>query len=115
MVNSQATFLGQFFYISVAEGVAAVPGHTAQDDRREIMTPFEQTQLRHEAESLQTQASYPTMNSVFATKPCIPSQPLRADDFEAFYLQRKQALLSLIERAMGKQILREELESEDSD
>jgi len=40
IVNSQATFLGQFFYIPVAEAVAVVPTHTAQDNYREIMTPL---------------------------------------------------------------------------
>ncbi|WP_454889146.1 GmrSD restriction endonuclease domain-containing protein [Serratia quinivorans] len=32
----------------------------------------------------------------------IPVEPLRADDFEAFYEQRQKELLGLIERAMGK-------------
>ena len=32
----------------------------------------------------------------------IPVEPLRADDFEAFYEQRQKELLELIERAMGK-------------
>lgn len=54
------------------------------------------------------------MNQILESH-CIPPQPLRADDFDTFYLQRKQALLSLIEKAMGKHILREDLESEDSD
>jgi len=44
---------------------------------------------------------------------------LRTDDFDAFYEARKAALLSLIERAMGKQLLNmaepEELEEEESD
>ena len=44
---------------------------------------------------------------------CIPPKCLRADDFDAFYLQRKQALIGLIETAMGKQILREEVATED--
>jgi hypothetical protein len=32
----------------------------------------------------------------------IPVEPLRADDFDAFYEQRQKELLGLIERAMGK-------------
>lgn len=43
----------------------------------------------------------------------IPAQFLRADNFDTFYLQRKQALIALIEAAMGKQILREEVPTED--
>ncbi len=39
----------------------------------------------------------------------IPPQALRADDFDTFYLQRKQALISLIEVAMGKQTVRDDL------
>jgi hypothetical protein len=46
---------------------------------------------------------------------CIPSQSLRDNDFDAFYLQRKQALIALIESAMGKQILRDEMASENDD
>jgi hypothetical protein len=45
---------------------------------------------------------------------CIPSSPLRADDFDRFYLRRKQNLLLLIEKAMGKPIVTVELDS-DSD
>jgi len=48
----------------------------------------------------------------------IPAAALRADDFEGFYQARKAALLSLIERVMGKTVLTvttaEELE-DDSD
>lgn len=74
MVNSQAPFLRQFFNLSVAEGVAAVPTHTTDDDCRQKVTPLEQTRLGHVGGVLQTQASYPTMNSVFATKPTIDWQ-----------------------------------------
>ncbi|UVO07147.1 DUF262 domain-containing protein [Pectobacterium polonicum] len=35
----------------------------------------------------------------------IPVEPLRADDFEAFYEQRQKELLGLIERAMGKTLI----------
>jgi len=49
----------------------------------------------------------------------IPAAALRADDFEGFYQARKAALLSLIERVMGKTVLTvttaEELEEDDSD
>ena len=44
---------------------------------------------------------------------CIPPEQLRADDFDGFYNQRKQALLKLISAAMGKQILSEGLEAQD--
>lgn len=44
---------------------------------------------------------------------CIPPERLRADDFDGFYNQRKQALLKLIAAAMGKQILSEGLEAQD--
>lgn len=43
---------------------------------------------------------------------CIPFKHLRQDDFEAFYEERKGRLLSLIESAIGKQILYEIPESE---
>lgn len=36
---------------------------------------------------------------------CIPSTQLRQDDFDAFYTTRKQRLLHIIERAMGKKSL----------
>jgi hypothetical protein len=51
----------------------------------------------------------PEMNRIIESH-CIPSEPLRANDFESFYLLRKQALLTLIEKAMGKQMMREEVE-----
>lgn len=35
---------------------------------------------------------------------CIPSEELRADDFERFYRQRKKSLLNLISAVMGKKI-----------
>ena len=35
----------------------------------------------------------------------IPAETLRADDFEAFYQQRKRRLLEIIEKAMGKKPL----------
>jgi len=49
MVNPQAAFLGQFFHIPVAEGVAAVPAHTAQDGGGQKVPPLEQARLGHEA------------------------------------------------------------------
>jgi hypothetical protein len=33
---------------------------------------------------------------------CVPVGPLRADDFQAFYAQRQQELVQLIEKVMGK-------------
>jgi hypothetical protein len=44
------------------------------------------------------------MNQILETHR-IPAQALRANDFEAFYQQRKQALLALIETVMGKQAI----------
>jgi hypothetical protein len=44
------------------------------------------------------------MNQILETHR-IPAQALRANDFEAFYQQRKQALLALIEAVMGKQAI----------
>jgi len=38
---------------------------------------------------------------------CIPSETLRADDFDAFYQQRRARLLQIIEKAMGKKALME--------
>lgn len=35
----------------------------------------------------------------------IPAETLRADDFDAFYQQRKRRLLEIIEKAMGKKPL----------
>jgi len=49
LANSQAAFLGQFLHIPKAEGIAAVPTYTAQDDRREVVTPLEQTPVEHES------------------------------------------------------------------
>jgi len=47
MVNPQATFLSQFFYISVAEGITAVPPHTPEDNHGQEMTPLEQASFGH--------------------------------------------------------------------
>lgn len=44
------------------------------------------------------------MNEILGTHLIDPAQ-LRADDFDAFYDARKEALLALIERAMGKRLL----------
>jgi hypothetical protein len=37
----------------------------------------------------------------------IPAQALRADDFETFFEHRKLALLDLIAKTMGKQMMAE--------
>jgi len=42
------------------------------------------------------------MNAILGSH-LIPADPLRADDFTAFYQAHKQNLLALIEKAMGKQ------------
>jgi hypothetical protein len=78
MVNPKSSFLRQFFYIPVAEGVATVPAYTTDDDCRQIMTPLEPARLGHVGGILQTGASYPFMNSVFATKPFFATQPENA-------------------------------------
>lgn len=44
------------------------------------------------------------MNAILESH-LIPATALRADDFDAFYSARKSALLALIERVMGKQLL----------
>ncbi len=46
---------------------------------------------------------------------CISPESLRTDNFETFYHQRKQALLILIEKAMGKPIARGTIEDEDTE
>jgi hypothetical protein len=35
---------------------------------------------------------------------CIRTEALRADDFDAFFQQRKLRLLEIIEKAMGKKV-----------
>lgn len=52
----------------------------------------------------QVQASSVEMNLILESH-CIPPQALRQDDFDAFYTQRKQRLLALIEQAMGKSVV----------
>ncbi|MCB1919592.1 MAG: DUF262 domain-containing protein [Candidatus Competibacteraceae bacterium] len=61
------------------------------------------------------------MNAILGSH-FIPADPLRADDFTAFYQARKQNLLALIEKAMGKQAVavtmpeeEEETEMEETD
>ncbi|HCP26778.1 GmrSD restriction endonuclease domain-containing protein [Pantoea ananatis] len=49
----------------------------------------------------QVQLDDVSMNAILRSHH-IPVEPLRADDFEAFYEQRQKELLELIERAMGK-------------
>ncbi len=60
----------------------------------------------------QVQLDNGEMNDILQSH-CIPPERLRADDFDGFYHQRKQALLKLIAAAMGKQILSEGLEAQD--
>lgn len=52
----------------------------------------------------QVQLSDVGMNTILESH-LIPAATLRTDDFDAFYSARKAALLSLIERVMGKQLL----------
>jgi len=73
MVNSPSSFCTQFFHIPIAEAVAAIPPHTPEDNRGQKMTPLEPARLGHVGKILQTGASYPTMNSLFATKPISPT------------------------------------------
>ena len=47
------------------------------------------------------------MNSIL-TSHQIPCEPLRSDDFDAFYSMRKQALIKLIEKVTGKSVQRDE-------
>lgn len=62
----------------------------------------------------QVQLSDGSMNQILESH-CIPSDRLRGDDFDNFYAQRKQALLSLIAAAMGKQVVDEGLEEDEDD
>lgn len=62
----------------------------------------------------QVQLSDGSMNQILESH-CIPSDRLRDDDFDNFYAQRKQALLSLIATAMGKQVVDEGLEEDEDD
>lgn len=52
------------------------------------------------------QLSDDEMNNILQTH-CIPPIPMRANDFDSFYQQRQQALLTLISKAIGKQIISE--------
>lgn len=55
-------------------------------------------------EHQQVQLSDEAMNALLEGHR-IPAETLRADDFEAFYQQRKRRLLEIIEKAMGKKPL----------
>lgn len=54
----------------------------------------------------QVQLSDAEMDRILATHQ-IPPTALRADDFDAFYAQRKRLLLGIIEKAIGKKVLSE--------
>ena len=60
--------------------------------------------LRQLQEHKQVQASDADMNALLESH-FIPPATLRADDFRAFFEQRKQALLGLVENAIGKVII----------
>jgi hypothetical protein len=62
----------------------------------------------------QVQLDDPEMDRILESH-CISPQPLRDNDFDGFYQQRKQSLLTLIETAMGKQMASEGVESEGDD
>ena len=47
------------------------------------------------------------MNAILSTHR-IPSEHLRSDDFEAFYSRRKNSLIELIEKAIGKSVQRDQ-------
>lgn len=53
---------------------------------------------------LQVQIDNARMDAILDSH-CIPSDSLRIDDFTTFYQTRKQNLLVLIEKAMGKQVI----------
>jgi len=65
-------------------------------------------------EHSQVQLDTAAMDQILASHR-IPPQQLRIDDFEGFYQQRKQSLLSLIANAMGKQVIEAGLEDESGD
>ena len=52
----------------------------------------------------QVQLDVSGMNTILESH-LIPADTLRADDFQTFYTLRKQALLTLIEGAMGKNVM----------
>ncbi len=57
----------------------------------------------------QVQTTDAAMDAILASHRA-PAEPMRTDDFDAFYEQRKANLLGLIEKAMGKRIAREQAE-----
>jgi hypothetical protein len=52
----------------------------------------------------QVQLADNEMNTILAGH-FIPTEQLRADDFQGFFEERKQLLMGLIEKAMGKRSL----------
>jgi len=65
VVNTESSLLGQFFHLCVAEAVAAVPAHTAQDDLIEKVSPFEELISGQLWAGFETGASYPGTKSRF--------------------------------------------------
>lgn len=59
----------------------------------------------------QVQLSDAEMDDILATHR-IPAEPMRQDDFEAFYSTRKSELLELVENAMGKIAQRDQSEQD---
>lgn len=62
----------------------------------------------------QVQIDSTQMNQILESH-YIPSQQLRTDDFEGFYQQRKKSLLNLISTVMGKKVVSETAEDEESE
>lgn len=61
----------------------------------------------------QVQLNDAEMDRILSTHQ-IPTEALRANDFEGFYAQRKRQLLGIIEKAIGKKVLNESAEPVDS-
>ena len=74
------------------------------------LAPYDYLQKLQTHEQLQIDS---TAMDAILTSHRIPFEQLRADNFDSFYDQRKQALLKLISAAMGKQVLNEGLTSDD--
>ena len=55
----------------------------------------------------QTEMTDDEMNRILSTHR-IPFEPLRSDDFQAFYSSRKSALIELVEKAIGKSVQRDQ-------
>ena len=84
------------------------------DTNRKIGATEPSTYLRKIQEHPQVQIDDSQMDLILESH-LIPSADLRANDFDAFYQHRKQALLSLISKVMGKQIMSDGFSAEEDE